>query len=76
MALAWCVHSQGSENNKWCLVALPSSVLTSEVSGVAGGACSWSPMGGGPHPPLESEMTGGLPLLPVDHARGTPLFLA
>ena len=37
MAVAAHVHSQGSEsNNGWYLVAVPSSVLTSEVTGAIG----------------------------------------
>ena len=52
------VHSQGSDsNNGWCLVAVPSSVMTSEVTGATGGVCSWTPSGGGPGPPLVSEVT-------------------
>ena len=52
MAATGCVSSQGSESNKrWCSVAEPSSLPTSEVTGAAGGACSQTPVGGRPHPP-------------------------
>ena len=40
-----------------CAVAGPSSVLTSELTGVIGGICSWTPSGGGSRPPLLSEVT-------------------
>ena len=44
-----CVCSQGSEsNNKWFSVEVTSSLLTSEVPGATGDACSWTPSGGGP----------------------------
>ena len=57
MAAAGCVCSQGSEsNNRWYLVAVPSSLLTSKMTGAVGGACSWTPGSGGPSPLLESEM--------------------
>ena len=53
-----CVHSQGSEsNNGWCSLAMPSCVLTSEVTGATGRACSQTPTDSGACPPLESEMT-------------------
>ena len=40
MAAAGQLHFQGSEgNNGWCLVAVPSSLSTSEVPVVAGGPC-------------------------------------
>ena len=72
VAEAGCVHYQGSEsNNGWCLVAVPSSVPNSEVTGSTGGACSWTPSSGGPCPSL-----AGLPLLPLDHVRGAPSCLA
>ena len=32
--------------NGWSLVSMPSSVLIPEVTGAAGGACSWTPIGG------------------------------
>ena len=52
------MHSQGSEsNNRWYLVAVPSFVLTSEVTGATSGACSQTPSGGRPCLPLESEIT-------------------
>ena len=58
VSVAGCVSSQGSEsNNRWCLVTMPSSVVRSEVIGTASDACSWTPSGGEPHPPLESEIT-------------------
>ena len=58
MAEAGYLSSQGSErNNRQCSVTTPSSVVPSEVTGEANGACSWTPSGGGPHPPLESETT-------------------
>ena len=47
-----------------------------EVIGAASGACSGTPSGSGPCPPLESVITGGLPLPPVDHARSTLSHLA
>ena len=54
MATAGSVHSQGSESkNRWCLVAIPSSAMTPEMTGATGGACSWTPSGGRPCPPLE-----------------------
>ena len=49
---------QGSEiNNEWCLVAVPSYLPTSEVPVATGGAYSQTLRGGGPLPPLVSEMT-------------------
>ena len=52
------VYSQGNErNNQCCLVAVPSSVLTLEVTGATGGAYSLTPSGARPHPPLSSEIT-------------------
>ena len=55
---AGCLCLQGSESNKiWYSVAMTSSVPTSEVPGAAGGACSWTPSGGRPCPPLVSEIT-------------------
>ena len=62
MAAARHVHSQRSENNGCCSVAVPSSVPTAAVTEAAGGTSSRTPSGGGPHPPLESEITdcGGL----------------
>ena len=51
------VCSQGSEsNNRWYSVIVPSSVLSSEVTGAVGGACLGTPSVDGPHLPLESEM--------------------
>ena len=78
MAVAECVHSQGSEsNNQWCLVAVPSSVPTLEVTGSVGSGCSWTPSGGGLCPPLGSELTMMVcPLPPLDHRRGAPSCLA
>ena len=58
MAKAGQVSSQGSENNNGSfLVTVPSSVPNSELTGAAGGACSWTPSGGRSGPPLEHEMT-------------------
>ena len=67
VAAAGCVHFQGHErNNRWCSVAVPSSLPTPEVTGAANGACSWTwTCGGRPHPSL-----AGFPPWPVDHARG------
>ena len=51
------VCSQGWEsNNRWCSVTLPSSVVPLRWLGATGGACSWTPSGGRPHPPLDSEI--------------------
>ena len=71
MATAWHVHSQGSEGNEWHLVEVPSSVVTLEVTWVMGGACSWTPNGGGPCPPLESKMDVAVfpPPLLLAHAK-------
>lgn len=43
----------GESNNRLCLITVPSS----EVIGVPSGTCSWTPSGGGLHPPLESKIT-------------------
>lgn len=52
------VCSQGSENNnRWRSVAVPSLLLTSEVTGAASGGCSQTPGGGRQCLPLVSEMT-------------------
>ena len=57
VAPGW-VHSQGSEsNNRWLLVAVPSSLLTSEVLGASGGACSQTASGDRQCPLLVSKMT-------------------
>ena len=56
MAAAGHLLSQGSESENG-VVAVPSSVPTSEVTGAVGGTCSQTPGGGRPCPPLESEMT-------------------
>ena len=45
-------------------------------SEVNGGACSWITNGGGPQPPLESEITGGFLPPPVKHTRSTLSHLA
>ena len=56
--VAWCMSSQGSEsNNGWRSVTMPFSVVPSELTGAASGACSQTPSGGGACPPLESEIT-------------------
>ena len=58
VAMAGCVCSQGSEsNNRWCLVTILSSVVLSEVTGAASGACSQTPRSGRLHPPLASKIT-------------------
>ena len=58
MAVAGHVNSQVSESsNRWCLVAVPSYVVPSEVIGTESGAYSWTPCGGGPHPPPESKIS-------------------
>ena len=57
VAVAGCVSSQVSEsNNRWCWVTMPSSVGSSEVIGATSNACSGTPRGGGPCPPLESTI--------------------
>ena len=49
------VCSQGSEsNNRWCSISVSFSVVPSET---ASDFCSGIPTGGGPRPPLESEIT-------------------
>ena len=51
VAAAGCVSSQTSENNNSKFsIAMPSS----EVIGATSGACSGTPSGSGPCPPLES----------------------
>ena len=58
VAASGCVSFQGSEStNTRCLVTMPSSVVPSEVIGATSSAYSQTPSGGGPHPPLESEIT-------------------
>ena len=58
VAAAGCMHFLGSEsNNRWCLVAMPSSLVPSEVVGAASGNCPQTPSGGRPCPPLVSEIT-------------------
>ena len=47
-----------------------------EVKGAASGGCSRTSSGGGLLPPLEPEITGGLPPSPVDHARSALSCLA
>ena len=50
--------SQASEsNNRWCSITMSTSVVPSEVVGASSGSCSGIPSGGGPCPPLESEIT-------------------
>ena len=57
------MHSQGSESNKgWHSVVVPPSVAFPEMTQAAGSACSWTPSGDGPHPPLKSEMAEGFAL--------------
>ena len=54
----WQWQHQGSKsNNEWCSVAVPSFLLTFELMGVAGGACSQTLSGGRPCLPLVSGMT-------------------
>ena len=60
VASARHVSSQGNEDNRWLSVAVPSLAVTSEVTGAAGGAYSWTLSGEGQCPPLESEMTGAV----------------
>ena len=48
VATAGHVHSQGSEGNRWHLVAVPSFTVTPEVTGAIGGTYSQTA--------LESEM--------------------
>ena len=52
-----CEFPGSESNNRWCLVTMPSSVVPSEVIGATSCAYSWTPSGGLPCPPLESEMT-------------------
>ena len=69
--------SEGNEsNNGWCSITVSSSVVPSEVIGAASGAGSVTPSGGRSRPPLESEVTGGLPPPPIDHGRSTLSHLA
>ena len=56
MAAAGQMYSQGSENNRQCLIAVP-SLLTCEVTGASVGAFSQTLSGVRLHPPLMSEMT-------------------
>ena len=42
--------------SRWCLVAVPFSVPASEVTWASDDACLWTPSGGKPLPPLESEI--------------------
>ena len=51
-----CSHESES-NNRWCSVTVPSSVVPSDVVGASSGACSGTPSGSRPHPPLDSEIT-------------------
>ena len=52
------VCSQGTESSSgWWLIAVPSFLPTSELTGATGGASSQTPSGGWPHLPLVSEMT-------------------
>ena len=57
VAIAEQVCSQGCESkNRWCSVAMLSSVRASEVVGATRGTCSLPPSGGGSCPPLESVL--------------------
>ena len=57
MAAAGRVCSQVCEiNSRSCLVTMSSSVVISELIGATCGACSWTLSGGGPCPPLKSEV--------------------
>ena len=56
MATAVWVHFQGSEDNEWHLIAGLLFSSDPKVTRTAGGACSWTPSGGRPCPPLESEI--------------------
>ena len=72
VATAGQVCSKGSKStNRWCSITMSISVVPSEVVGAASDFCSGIPSGGGPCPPLESGITGSLPLLPADYARRT-----
>ena len=55
-ARAECVHSQGSEGNRWCSVAVPSSVPIQEMIGTISGDHSGTPGGSRPCLPLQSKM--------------------
>ena len=68
--------SWGSKSkNRWCSITMSSSLVSSEVVEAAGGSCSGIPSGGGPCPPLESDITVVVCLCP-DHTRSTPSHLA
>ena len=71
-----CCHQGKWEQQRWCLVSVPSPVVTSQVTGATCGACSRTPIGGGPCPPLEFEITGGFLSPPADHAKGALLHLS
>ena len=69
--VAGCVSSNRSEsNNRWRSVAVPSSVVISEVIGAASGDYSWTPWWWR-DTFMESDNSGGLPPPPIDQARST-----
>ena len=74
VATAGHVHSQGSDsNNGWCLVAVPFCVPVSEVIGVTGSACSWTPSSDQQPPQPEDHTRSAVSHLfplPLAHARG------
>ena len=53
-----------------------SSVVPSEVIGYAGGACSWTPSGSGPFPPLESVKLWWFAPAPYRLCKNPPSHLA
>ena len=55
---------------------MPSSVVPSEVFGATSNAYSLAPSGGGPHPPLESQIIGVVWSGTCRHTRSTPSHLA
>ena len=76
VAATGCVNFQGSEsNNRWCSVAVPSSMVPSEVIWVASGAYSLTPVQAMATSGFKDNCSG-LPLPPVDHARRTWFHLA
>ena len=47
-----CTRINKTENNRWYSVAMPSSVVPSELTGATSGASSTTPSGGRSRPPL------------------------
>ena len=78
MAAAGLVCSQECKSkSRWYSVTMYSFMVLSKMAEAASGSCSEIPSGGGPHPPLESEITAsGLPPPSTDHTRSTLSHLA